>query len=349
MSAHLVSGGDSESRGRQVRALIDELVGGDDRSLAVEEHDVPVDGDGDDRARVVADVVAAASSPPFGTAVRVVVVREVQALLAADVGTLVSYLEAPLETTELVLVASGGRVASALTKALKAAGGETIAVKGGATRDRLQQASKDVGIRLSGEARARIEAHLGDDASRVTELVEVLRSAAGDDAEELDLDAVEPYLAEPGTVKPWDLTNAIDAGDVAGAVTVLRRVLSASGGTQAKPMHPLQVMGMLHNHVRRGLRLDDPTITGEQDAVEALTELTGRAVKGYPARKALQQSRKLGSDGMRRAVELLGRADLELRGSSALPPEVVLEVLVARLAGLGGPGRSGRARRGAPV
>ena len=34
----------------------------------------------------------------------------------------------------------------------------------------------------------------------------------------------------------------------------------------------------------------------------------------FPARKALQQSRRLGTERVRRAVELLAAADLDLRG-----------------------------------
>ena len=51
----------------------------------------------------------------------------------------------------------------------------------------------------------------------------------------------------------------------------------------------------------------------------------------FPARKALRQSRKLGSKRIARSVELLAQADLDLRGATAVAPEAVLEVLVARL------------------
>jgi DNA polymerase-3 subunit delta len=54
----------------------------------------------------------------------------------------------------------------------------------------------------------------------------------------------------------------------------------------------------------------------------------------FPARKALQQTRSLGSDRIRRSIELLARADLDIRGATATPPEATTEVLVARLARL---------------
>ena len=59
-----------------------------------------------------------------------------------------------------------------------------------------------------------------------------------------------------------------------------------------------------------------------------------RSSRTFPARKALEQGRKLGTDRLRQAVHLLARADLDLRGAKAWPPELVMEVLVARLARL---------------
>jgi hypothetical protein len=112
---------------------------------------------------------------------------------------------------------------------------------------------------------------------------------------------------------------------------------------QPKPMHPLQVMGLLHNHYRRLARLDDPDVVDERSAVAAL----GGKVKPYPARKAWEQARSLGSGGIRQAFARLHQADLDLKGVRAIPEGVVMEVLVARLAGLAGrSGRRGGARSG---
>jgi DNA polymerase-3 subunit delta len=87
-------------------------------------------------------------------------------------------------------------------------------------------------------------------------------------------------------------------------------------------------MATLHRHYASMLRLDGSGVTTENEAAEVL------GVKPYPAKKALNQARKLGSAGLRRAIELLAAADLDLRGASAWPEELVLEVLVARLSRL---------------
>ena len=155
-----------------------------------------------------------------------------------------------------------------------------------------------------------------------------------------------PAGREAGSVPVYALANAIDAGDVAGALETLHRLLTVTSPRQPKPLHALQVMGLLHNHYRRLARVDDPDVVDERSAVAAL----GGKVKAYPARKALEQARAIGSDGIREAFARLHQADLDLKGARAIPEGVVMEVLVARLAGLSA--RSGRrpsqGRRGGP-
>ncbi len=92
--------------------------------------------------------------------------------------------------------------------------------------------------------------------------------------------------------------------------------------------HPLVIMATLHRHYAAMLRLDGSGATNENQAAELL------GIKPFPAKKALAQSRRLGIAGLRRAIELLAAADLDLRGASAWPEELVLEVLVARLSRL---------------
>src|SRR5688572_10569876 len=114
MSTHLLKGDDPILRADALEALVDQLLGSDDRTLAVEDHTVPgraSDGDpggADARAAVIGATVNAAQSPPFMTARRVVVLREIGNLAAGDIGPLVAYLADPLDTTELVLVSGGG-------------------------------------------------------------------------------------------------------------------------------------------------------------------------------------------------------------------------------------------------
>jgi hypothetical protein len=70
----------------------------------------------------LAAAVDAAQTPPFLTDHRIVVVRGFGRFTSDDVPPLVAYLGDPLPSTELVLVAGGGKVPKALADALKQAG-----------------------------------------------------------------------------------------------------------------------------------------------------------------------------------------------------------------------------------
>jgi DNA polymerase-3 subunit delta len=80
--------------------------------------------------------------------------------------------------------------------------------------------------------------------------------------------------------------------------------------------------------------LDGAGVTAPEEAASLLGLRSA-----FPAKKALSQSRRLGSARIARAVRLLAQADLDMRGVTALPGETVLEVLVARLSRLSRQGR----------
>jgi DNA polymerase-3 subunit delta len=349
--AYLVKGSEPSLRERVVRELVTELLGADDPTLALEEitipgratvgddSEAPAGADGRDAA--VAALLNAAGSPPFMTEHRIVVVHDTGALTAGDVDGIVRYLDDPLDTTILVFVAGGGTLPPALTKKLKEIGAEERAPESEKTDKVLIAAAHEAGVLLTPDAARLITAHLGDDAGRVAALVEVLASAVASDVT-LGVDDVRPYLGEVGGVPSYQLTNAIEEGDPASALEILHRLLTVSSAQQPKPMHPLQVMGLLNGYYRRILRLDDPSLRTPADAVAAL----GGKVKEYPARKALGQARALGSVGIRQAFDALFQADLDLKGARGIPEQVVMEVLVVRLARLSARAGSGRPRRG---
>jgi DNA polymerase III subunit delta len=191
-------------------------------------------------------------------------------------------------------------------------------------------------VRMDAAAARRLEAHLGDDLGRLTGLLETVSTALGEGAM-VTLADLEPFLGEAGAVPPWELTDAVDAGDTAGALSALHRMMGAGG----RPA--LHVLNTLHSHFSNVLRLDGAAVASGEEAASVLgTRST------FVAKKALARARELGSERVGEAIILLADADLDLKGRTALPPEMVLEVLVARLSRLGrararGPGaRTGR-------
>ena len=330
MTVVLITGGDDPLVAEAVRDAVNAALEGEDRSLAVEvltEEDYRVDHDFE-----IACLVDAAQTAPFLTTRRVVVGRHIGRFGRAEaVGPLVAYLEAPLPTTSLVLVWERGvepaqqrlgPVPKALTEAVVGTGGDVLDCDLGRGRDAdrwLARRFDEAEIDLDAQARDLIVERIGEDRSRVIGLLASLAGMFGPGAA-LGAGDVAPYLGGAGGVAPWELTDAIDAGDVPSAIDRLHRMLGAGG------RHPLGVLAVLHLHYERLLRLDGSGIRDERTAAETL------GVSTFPAKKALAASRRLGAVKIARSLRLVADADLDLRGRTAWPPELVAEVLVARLA-----------------
>ena len=322
MAAHLITGDDQSLVLSAVSEVLRTLVGDGDRTLMVD------DFDGDDvEVRVVVD---AAQTPPFLTERRVVVLRDAGRFNADDVAPLVAYLSDPLPSTDLVIVAGGGRMAKSLTDALKKSGA-TVVDTAPPTRARDRSGWFDdqvraAGLKLDPQALQLLANWLGEDAGRLQGILDTLKATYGTGTT-LRSGDVAPFLGEAGGVPPWDLTDAIDRADTTRSLQLLHRMMGAG------ERHPLQVMSILHSHYTKLLALDGSGARDEASAAAAM------GIKpGFPAKKALDQYRKLGGGAVTRAIGLLAQADLDLRGAKDWPEELVMEVLVARLSRLAGSG-----------
>jgi DNA polymerase-3 subunit delta len=316
----LVDGDDPILVGEAVGAVVAELLGDADRTLSVESH-----GGEDVDLAMVADSCA---TPPMLSDRRIVVLRDVGRWSADEVAPLLAYLDDPLPTTRLVLVGGGGQTAAKLSAAAKA--------KGRVVQTRVESRQADQwlkgrvegsGVRLDRSASALVKEHLGEDHGRVVPLLQILEAAYGSGTS-LSEEDVKPYLGQAGAVTPWTLTDAIDSGDAPAALTALHRLLEAGD------RHPLVVLAVLHRHVQSILKVDSPSIRTDSQAAEALGIAEGRST--FPAKKARSAARRWGSGNVAEAIGLLADAEVDLKGASGLPPETVLEVLVARLCRLAG-------------
>jgi DNA polymerase-3 subunit delta len=317
MTLHLLTGDDESLLRSATGELIHELVGDGDRSMMVD------DFDGDDYE--LRSVVDAAQTPPFLSERRIVVARTIGRFGSDELGPLLEYCERPLETTDLVLVGGGGRIPKQLADLAKREGTVTSTAAPSRARERADWIADHVaraGVRLDPRATELLADRLGEDVGRLNGILATLASTFGP-GRTLRADDVEPFLGEAGGVPPWDFTDAIDRGDTTAALTMLGRMVHGGG------RHPLQVMSILHNHYAGLAKLDGVDARTEQEAMAA----TG--IKSpFPAKKAMQNYRRLGRDNVKRAIDLLAAADLDLRGVRDLPDEVIMQVLVARLSKL---------------
>ena len=319
-SVQLLSGPDPSLLADAVLSRIADLVGDADRALMLHE----LSGE----EYTIEEFVDAAQTAPFLTDRRVVVARGLGRFTTGDLGPLVTYLEDPSPTTDLVIEWGSGRMPRALTDAVVAAGGSKVntGAPGNARgrRDWFDEQFEAASVSLDARAKKALVEHLGEDVGRLGGLLATLEGVHGPNARLTEAD-VHPYLGESGSVPPWELTDAVDGGDLTTAVATLQRMLDAGA------RHPLQIMASLHSHYERMLRLDGSGASNEKDAAAVL----GMKGSTFPAKKALTQSKRLGPDAIARAIGLLASADLDLRGQSGLEGRTVVEILVARLARLG--------------
>lgn len=344
MGVHLILGDDPVLIGEAVTATIDELVGDGDRGLMLEilsEVEYKNDEGGFDPLRLI----DAARTPPFLTDKRVVVGRHASRFSRKDdYGALVTMLAEPLDSTDLVLVWEKGvepRVDKTppLPKALR----EAIEVAGGVTHKTSAGRGKDAGVWLRDQLgqsslefdRGAVQALddlIGDDSGRVVGIIRTLEGALGQGAAVTADDIATYGGSEKGGIVPWALDDAIDSGNVAEALALLPRLIPYDGTPSERNGSAFRLLAVLHRRYSNMLRLDGAGIGSDKQAAQLL----GMKGSTFPAKKAMQQSRRLGTEKLARAIELLATADMQLRGTVDWPPELVMEVLVARLASMSG-------------
>jgi len=314
MGITLVRGSDEALVSEKVSEIVRSLVGDADRTMVLQEFS----GD-----FIMAAATEAARTPSMFSDRRVIVINQPD-MKADDVAVLVDYIERPDGDTDLVIEWGTGRLPAPLQKALAAAGGTVVDPsppnKGSKSADRIawwQNEVRSRGLDLEPSAFTMLVEWLGEDVGRLDGIATTLISTFG--KARIGVLQLRPFLGQEGDVQPWDLTDAIDKGDTAGALRAARRMMAAGD------RHPLQLMAQLHNHYERLARLDGHDPRSEAD----VERITGQ--KGFPAKKALGNYRSLGHDGLLRAFELLARADSDLRGGTGLDDDVVMDVLIARL------------------
>ena len=333
VTIYLITGDDESLVLEELGTRVHELIGDGDRSLMLDDYDAEKSTVDEVDAAVRAAVDAANTLALF-TERRVVVLRHINVPKVDGLQPLVAYLASPVAATDIIFTATGA-VAKSVLDAIKKAGGSTVATTVSQKpkerelwfREQLELA----GLRLDPHAISAINETLGNDTGRFPGIVDTLLSTYGT-GKKLSYDDVVIFLGESGSTAPWHLTDAIDTGNTGEALKVLHRLMHAG------EMHPLQVMVLLHRHFERFARLDG---AGVSSAADAMALLSIRSE--FPARKAMQQADKLGSDAITQAIVLIADADVQLRGQRDWPEELVMEVLVARLSRLAGGARRNRA------
>ncbi len=342
MALRLILGDDPVLVGEAVSKAVDELIGDGDRSLMLEtltEAEYRTEEGTFEPARLI----DAARTPPFLTDKRVVVGRQASRWARPEhLGAITALLAEPLDSTDLVIVWERGvdpkvdrmpSLPKALKVAVEVAGGtiqQTSVPRGKGGSAWLREHLGTSVLEFDRAAVVAIEALIGEDRGRVVGLLRTLEGALGPGAT-VTSDDVAVYGGDKvGSAVPWALDDAIDNADIAAALKLLPRLIPYEGTPSERNGAAFRLVGILHKRYSNMLRLDGAGVFNEAEAATLL----GMKGSTYPAKKAMQQSHKLGTVKLARAIELLATADLQLRGTVDWPPELVMEVLVARLSNL---------------
>lgn len=125
----------------------------------------------------------------------------------------------------------------------------------------------------------------------------------------------------------WVMLDAAMAGDVRGAIMQLDRLL-ASGES------PVGLLGQISASLRRlaaATRLVlQAEAAGRRPNLRGALEQAG--IRSFVLQKAERQLRHLGRQCAAQLYRWLIQADLDLKGASAMPPRLILERLIVRLA-----------------
>ena len=151
----------------------------------------------------VGAIVDACTTPPFLVERRVVVVRDAGRLTAADAARMADYLANPLPTTVVVLVAGGGAVPAALSRAglSPRSGGRRLGGHGPGEVAMDGRPGSQGPVRLDAAALAGLSDHLGEDVGRLAGLLDALAAAYGSGAP-ITAEQLQPFLGEAGSTPP---------------------------------------------------------------------------------------------------------------------------------------------------
>lgn len=177
------------------------------------------------------DIVAACNTVPFASPVRLVEVRAADKLKKADADQLVTYLEAPNDTTVLALVAEklakNTRLYKAIAKLGKTAVIDCAPVKRYELPKMIRSMAVSHGVTLTEGAAAKLVDLVGENTVHLNnELKKIALAHRGTDA--VNEHEIVGMVSRTAEVKPWEFVDAFAARDTRKCLLYLERMESAS-------------------------------------------------------------------------------------------------------------------------
>jgi DNA polymerase III delta subunit len=298
-------------------ARADEVFG----DAGVTEHqriDVPArgteSGDGQLRDAVQPIVPALQSGSLFGGSSGVLVV-DAQHLLSAEADVLAELvaLADPDAVTAVFLTA--GAIPAPLAKALRERG-ETISIKKMRERDAarwLGEEAKARGLRIEPDAVSILVRHFGSDVAALGQALDQLVV----EGPTITAEMVEGRYVNRPDEPMWLLADAIAEGKEGEALRRLSDFLEHG--------HPLVVLSFLEGEVKKR------SLAAVAPDVDTYASWVGGAPSSFPVRKVWEQRSRTRASSLRRSLDALSRADLQIKTAPDETHRVTLERLTVAM------------------
>jgi len=265
----------------------------------------------------------------FGPSRRLIVLEEADPFVSRYRTELEEYVDHPCASSVLVLEVkswpSNTRLAKAVAKTGWTIDGSPL--KASQIPHWLTQwARQTYHIRLDSDAAQLLLDWVGTELGLLDQELQKLALVVGPNGQVLP-EQVEQYSGSWRTKTIWEVLDAALAGNLAEALTYLDRLLLAG---ETPVGLAAQISAALRRFAAATRKILDAEATGERLSLREALRQVGCPV--YFLEKAEAQLRRLGRVRGVHLYPWLLETDLALKGGSALPPRLVLETLLMRLA-----------------
>ena len=272
----------------------------------------------------VDDVVRAASTLPFMSAMRLVAVRRCQALSAKGADTLAAYARDPNPSTALLLLADESLSASRdrrdhwLLGSVPAGSAVSLAMRDGRSAEAwLRQRAATEGLTVSEEAARLLVQWVGDDGASLLGEARKAALAGGPDNRAVGVKEVTAVVGEHRLSGVFDLTRAVQRREVGTALRTLDRLLATE--------EPMRLLALLTADVRATLTVAD--LAGRGQGAEQIARVVR---KPAPVVDAIARGPAAAPAGvLARRLERCWEAERRLKSSGE--PHAELTALVVDL------------------
>jgi DNA polymerase III subunit delta len=272
-----------------------------------------------------AEVAGSLAMLSFETATRYLLVDDVGAWKAAELGPLEDALAALPPETVLVLVARGKAVKQ-LSKAIEQAGGEVreyAAPKPWELPKWCTGHARELGLQLDGEAAKELVARVGTSQQRLSRELEKIGLALHP-AMSITTADVERLSATDTAPQAYDLADALIAGD-------LRATLDLAEQLESHGERPGRLIFPVVRRLREVHRAASLLAAGMSE------QQAGGALKAPPwlAKKTIAKAKKADVAALERALCVFADLEVELRGGGEIrvDEDAAFSVALARAAG----------------